>query len=135
MLFKDLKVGDKVFVSKLPDSRIKNAVRTGEYKTVVKLGRVYGYLEGGILESPAFRLENGHSHHADGNARSNGWGFDVFPSEEAFIYSCAVTEAIGRIQSKLNANTGCISALPDDAILKIDKIIQDSQNSSEKGED
>ena len=64
-------VGQRVYV-------VAKASR--EWAKVEKVGRKYGYLEGGRK----FSLESGWSVHECCNGRANGFGFDVFESKEQY---------------------------------------------------
>ena len=80
-----LQVGDTVFVVHgLPSwaARQGKEPRT-ETKEVIKKGRLYGYIEHYGREAK-FSLETGWSVHGDGNARDNGFGFDVYATENEY---------------------------------------------------
>lgn len=85
-MFEGLCVGDAVFVVPLlpkifPQKRGPRSF--AGLQRVVKMGRKYGYIQGDSEPTP-FRLDNGES--PDGNnTRSNGYGFDVYPSEAAYL--------------------------------------------------
>ncbi len=96
-------VGDKVWVVRIPGPR--QPVKPGEYRTVVKLGRMYGYLESQGYSSGRFELATGYSHDGseNGNHRSNGWGFDVYPSKEAYDQKMSDKAEAERLSKRLLA--------------------------------
>jgi len=98
MSFKHLKAGDQVYV--VPQRR-----RSGEpsFVEVIKVGKKYGYILEYARQEP-FDLLTGQSVHNDNsNARCNGWGFDVWPSEEAYRAHIATIEANIRLGKRLKA--------------------------------
>jgi hypothetical protein len=78
MKFKDLKVGDTVFVAS-QDSRWSSRRFYGTY-TVTKVGRKYGTF--GIDNK--FDLATGMSVHGECSVRANGYGFDVFVDSDDY---------------------------------------------------
>lgn len=81
----DLRVGDTVFVVYGLSSwaaRQGDEPRT-EIKEIVKKGRLYGYIEHYRREAK-FCLKTGWSVHENDNARGNGFGFDVYATEDEY---------------------------------------------------
>jgi hypothetical protein len=98
MSFKHLKAGDEVYL--VHQSKRLNPAG---YIEVVRVGRKYGYIERYGRPEP-FDLFTGRSvHGADSNARSNGHGFDVWPSEEAYRAHIVTIEANIRLVKRLKA--------------------------------
>jgi hypothetical protein len=70
----------------------------------VKLGKVYGYLETSWNPINArFDLATGMSHAGaeNYNHRANGWGFDVYPSKEAYDQSRAFEDEAERLSKRI----------------------------------
>lgn len=81
----DLRVGDTVFVVYGLSSwvaRRGDEPRT-EIKEIVKKGRLYGYIEHYCSEAK-FSLKTGWSVHENDNVRRNGFGFDVYATEDEY---------------------------------------------------
>ena len=98
MSFKHLKAGDEVYLV----NQSKRLNPAG-YIEVVRVGRKYGYIKRYGRQEP-FDLLTGQSvHNDDSNARYNGWGFDVLPSEEAYRAHIATIEAKTRLVTRLEA--------------------------------
>jgi len=95
-------VGEKVWVVQIPDRR--GTVKEGQYKTVVKVGKVYGYLDTTWSQIDArFELSTGSSHAGaeNWNHRANGYGFDVYPSKEAYDQHMADKAEAERLSKRL----------------------------------
>jgi hypothetical protein len=98
MNFKHLKAGDQVYMVAQSRRSLKPW-----HTEVVKVGRKYGYILEYGRQKP-FNLLTGQSvHNDDSNARTNGWGFDVWPSEEAYRAHIATIEANTRLATRLEA--------------------------------
>lgn len=98
MSFKHIKPGDQVYI--VPGKR--SSGETG-FTEVLRVGKKYGYIKRRFYEEP-FNLLTGNSvDHKDSNARHNGYGFDVWPSEEAYRAHIATTEANTRLVTRLEA--------------------------------
>ena len=86
MKFSGVKAGDSVFVV-FQQSRYQKTNKLdpecGEF-TLSRVGKKYAYFKR-YSDEVAFHLSSGTSHHGDSNARSNGYGFDVFKSEAEYI--------------------------------------------------
>lgn len=97
MSFKHLKAGDQVYV-------VPQRMGTLEpcFVEIKKVGRKYGYILKYARQEP-FDLLTGRSVHDNSNARYNGWGFDVWPSEEAYRAHIATIEASTRLVTRLEA--------------------------------
>lgn len=77
---RDLKPRDCVFVVHQKRSRYVLQQKM-ETNAITRIGRLYAYING-----DQFCRETGRSHHGqDSNARANGYGFDVYVSEDAYI--------------------------------------------------
>jgi len=121
-MFKNLKVGDKVWVQH-QEGRY-SATKEGEYITVEKLGRKYGYLAKGFGDK-AFCLKTGQSHHPSfGNVRANGWGFDVYPTQEDYLNAMHAKDEFIRLQKRLTkGNWRVIVDLPPQAVNEIHAVL------------
>ena len=98
--FSDLKVGDKVFVVRQRRRFCDRPKETFEAE-VEKIGRKYGYIKAGFFRG-VFYLKNGASYHAaDNNARVNGFGFDVFASEEVYLQEQRRIQEFARLRERL----------------------------------
>lgn len=98
MTFKNLKPGDRVYI-------VPRARRSGKphLVEVIKVGRKYGCINEGFYDEP-FDLLTGQSVHSkDSKARANGYGFDVWLSEEAYETHIATIEASTRLVIRLKA--------------------------------
>lgn len=82
MKYKHLKPGDQVFVvwqkQRFQRQQVMGAV------PVVKLGKKFGYITK-FAETVPFCLQTGQSHHKCTNARTNGYGFDVYSNKEEYL--------------------------------------------------
>lgn len=118
---RDIQIGDVVFVA-YQQRRCESQQRT-EMKPVVKVGRKYGYLREGHCEE-RFDLETGLSvHHPDSNGRANGFGFDVYLSENDFFAKQFRDKQRARLQERLIKNFGRLADLPHDVVNKIHEIL------------
>ena len=118
---KDIKKGDNVFVvsQRRPHSTVEP--RTG-METVVRVGRKYGYIERYGQEVP-FSLETGYSEHKDCNARRNGYGFDVYASEEEYRLKQHNAAEKDRLMKRIVGPWGKLIELPPDAVNEMNAIL------------
>jgi len=122
MSFKHIKPGDSVFVvyqKRRGQSEIKTCMAE-----VAKVGRKFGYLQVGYAEQK-FCLDTGKSQHPeDCNARSNGYGFDVYQDEEHFRAVEAADSNRRRLPVRLVDNWGRIlNRINDETIADIHAIL------------
>lgn len=96
---RDLKVGDTVFVVR-QRRRGEKEHRTEEL-TVEKVGRQYAYLDGGYYDVPFCRDTGQSVHKKDCNARSNGYGFDVYLCRGEWEKMFIEKDAKQRLQKRL----------------------------------
>lgn len=126
MSLKDIKVGDEVFVVN-QNSRYRNRENLPPvtYSAfVTKVGRQYGY-----IGDKKFSLDTGYSQHPpDSNARVNGYGFDVYISQEAYEKKLWDRLNYDRLKDRLVSRgwTGLIE-LPPSAVEAIHAILDEHQ--------
>lgn len=126
-MFGDLKVGDKVFVAwqRTRYDRENGNPQRASTETVTKVGRKYGYFGEGPWERK-FRLDNGQSHHDnDCNARSNGYGFDVFLRGEDFVKQEAAKTERKLLKSRIFDRWGGIKPIPLDTVVKMNRLLDE----------
>jgi len=121
-MFENLKVGDKVWVQ--PQEARYSATKEGEYIPVEKLGRKYAYLAKGFGDK-AFCLKTGHSHHPSfENARANGCGFDVYPTQEDYFNAIHAKDESKRLWKRLEKrHWRLIVDLPPQAVSEIHAVL------------
>ena len=94
-----LEPGDSVFVV-YQKQRHKSELRT-ETAVVTKVGRKYASIGEGWNEKK-FDLETGASvHKPDSNARTNGFGFDVYMTEADYQAKVHVDSEFARLQERM----------------------------------
>ena len=125
MSFKKLKVGDKVFVVHLRcryDRQNKIPAKT-EWLEIKKMGRKYGYIEQ-YCQLQKFHLSDGKSHDSSGCSRVNGYGFDVYESEEAYHKERFELNELARLKKRLVRNSfGDLTDLPAQAVTAIHDVL------------
>lgn len=120
-MLKNIKVGDTVFV--VYQKTRYSAPKEPTLEMVVRVGKKYGYIKRYGQEA-AFYIDSGVSHHKDSNARANGYGFDVYASEEDYIKERHEADEFRRLQDRLCADRrGPLMSLPADAVQKIHAIL------------
>jgi hypothetical protein len=72
-----LKSGDLVLLVEQSHHGRKGRKYWVEVLSILNIGRKYGYILRHDIEEP-FDLNTGESVHKDGNARANGFGFDIY---------------------------------------------------------
>lgn len=120
-MLKNIKVGDTVFVvyQKSRHSQPKEPT----LEKVVRVGKKYGYIERHGREAP-FYLDSGISYHKESNERVNGYGFDVYASEEDYRKEKHEADEFNRLQSRLISDSWRrLVDLPPDAVQKIHAIL------------
>ena len=123
-----IKAGDTVFVvyQQTRWQQKENNQRHTEYAKVLRKGRKYGYIEQHGNDAP-FHLDAGHSHHRDSNARANGYGFDVYPSEAAWLAEVHYQEEHARLNERLNDRWGLRKDLCPSVITTIHQILDEAE--------
>ena len=92
---RDLKLGDSVFV--VHQKRRYASEQKMEMKIITRVGRLYAY-----IDADQFFRDTGSSHHGpDSNARANGYGFDVYVSEDAYRQKQHEASEHERLQGRL----------------------------------
>ena len=126
---KHIKAGDTVFVV-YQRSRLAPP-NESEYKEVVRVGRQYGYIKRYSLELP-FHLDSGVSHHKNSNDRSNGYGFDVYVSEEEYRKERHEADELARLKKRLTGSTFTtfMMELSPEAVQQIHAILDDAKEES-----
>lgn len=124
-MFERLKVGDKVFVVK-QNSRFRNDQPRQTFKAEIeKLGRKYGYIKAGCFRG-AFCLQTGKSHHNENsNARANGFGFDVYESEEDYLREQRRVQQLSRLQERLVSRHGKLYHLAPHVVELIHQLLDE----------
>lgn len=123
--FRDLKAGDTVFVVYQQRRRDKSEPRT-ENEIVTKVGTKYAYLDAGIVSRKAFDRKTGKSVHAgDFNARSNGFGFDVYLCELDYRTEQAEESEFARLNNRLRGRFGQTVDLPPAAVTEIHSVLDE----------
>ena len=118
--FSQMKVGDTVFVVDQLRRGMKH--RPSETKTVIRIGRKYAYLDKYGSEAPFF-IEDGKSAHKEYNTRANGYGFDVYISEDEYIQEQLNIESFDRLKERLIKYPGSLHVLPSNVVCEIHKIL------------
>tara|TARA_R110002096_G_scaffold66682_4_gene162259 strand:- start:6823 stop:7221 length:399 start_codon:yes stop_codon:yes gene_type:complete len=127
--FRDLKVGDTIFVVQQQDRwRTENnkPVETS-FEIITKVGRKYAYFERGRLEY-CFCLDSGVSIHKDNNTRSNGYGFDVFHNLSEYNDKLHQEERFSLLSGRLMKRNGTIIDLDPVAVEAIHEILDEIEN-------
>lgn len=125
---RDLKVGDSVFVvhqrGRWDPAEYKTAVAT-----VVKVGRLYAYIEQGVYSdlSPFCRDTGSSVHPGDGNVRSNNRGFDVHLSQQGYHESGQRSAEMARLTRRIIARMGDLIQLPPEVVTAIHKLLDDAK--------
>ena len=100
---RDVGVGDTVFVVEQNDRyrQREGKPRKTSSQVVSRVGRKYAYIGEGHLEKK-FDRETGISwHHPDHNARSNGYGFDVYVNEQEYVKDQHDKSEAKRLQERM----------------------------------
>jgi hypothetical protein len=121
----DAGVGDTVFVVKQNDRyrQREGLPRKASSEIVSRVGRKYAYIGEGHREEK-FDRETGVSWHAPGtNARSNGYGFDVYVSEQAYNKEQSEKNEAKRLQNRLCDRLGGLHAFSPSVVQAIHAIL------------
>jgi hypothetical protein len=119
----DVREGTRVFVvHQRPRHATEERV---EWKTVVRVGRKYGYIKRFSREE-RFDLRTGFSTHGDCNARANRNGFDVYVSEDEYRRVQHADAERRRLQERIVDRLGRLkSDVSDDAVAAIHAILDE----------
>lgn len=106
--------------------------RGGEqaYRCVTRVGRKFGYLKiSDHGEEEPFCLDEWKFHDPDGNANTNGYGFQIYESKEEYererLHFRERSRLSERIGSDLYYSSGLLNRLPHDAVMKIHAILDE----------
>ena len=113
--------GTRVFVV---HQRPRNSTeeRAG-WEVVSRVGRKYGYIQRFSREEK-FELRTGFSCHGDCNARANGYGFDVYVSEDEYRRLQHADAERKRLQERIVDRLGRVNRdVTDDAVAKIHAVL------------
>ena len=121
MSFKDLKVGDQIFV--VWQRRRGQKEERSRVETVVRVGRKYAYIEQYSREA-AFCRNTGRSvHDRDSNARANGYGFDVYLREEDYRKEQFNATEKRRLEKRIVGSYGRLVDLRPEIVDKFNDIL------------
>lgn len=125
MKFPNLKVGDKVFVVQQQTRyrRDRNIPPETSTETVAKVGRLYGYYESSGRRLRPFHLSNGESAHKEYNERANGYGFDVYATEDEYKAKILADELFLELKIRLTSGYYGIVPLPHEVVVEIHRIL------------
>lgn len=121
MKFGNLKAGDTVYV--VPQQSRYGSARTPHTATVSRVGRGYGYIAKSTGEMK-FHLDTGESYDKDGLSRANGFGFDVYATEQEYKQEADDWYQYQRLKARLGAGSSMIK-LSADAVRKIHAILDE----------
>lgn len=121
MTLSGIKAGDQVFV--VWQRRRRQTEERTETKTVVRVGRKYGYIKA-YSQDAAFCLKTGRSVHGnDCNARANGYGFDVYLREEDYRKQQRDAAEKQRLEKRIVGSFGRLVALSPEVVDKFNAIL------------
>lgn len=118
----NLKAGDTVFVVWQRSKFSRDEPPRTTCETVTKVGRKYGYIGNDYRPQP-FWLHNGHSAHKESNCRANGFGFDVYATEQEWLAKQHQSAERERLKERLVTRWGGLVELPHEAIEAIHKAL------------
>jgi hypothetical protein len=118
-----VEVGTQVFVvQQRPRNSTEERV---SWEAVSRVGRKYGYIQRFSREE-RFELSTGLSVHGDCNARANGYGFDVYVSEDEYRRVQHADGERRRLQERLVDRFGRLQAdVSDEAVAAIHAILDE----------
>lgn len=116
-----LKVGDTVFVV---HQRQRHRELQTEEGVIDRVGTKYAYLKRGQHWSMPFCKKTGISvHDRDSNARSNGYGFDVYRKKEDWLLVNKTAKELARLKPRLVDSWGRPHPFSLDVVMKIHAIL------------
>jgi hypothetical protein len=127
---KKLKVGDVVFVVDQTKRHSTTPPRMRDAQ-IVRIGKKYGYCDDGI-EDKCFGLSSWQSVHGDCNARTNGFGFDVYESRQEYERATHARNEYSRLAARLKRDSYSIIELPPDAVQKIHAVLDEVETKGAK---
>ena len=120
----DLRPDSQVFVVHQRPRHSDQQERSG-LMSVSRVGRKYGYIEMYRREE-RFDLTTGCSVHGDCNARANGYGFDVYVSEDEYRRKQRADSERQRLQDRLVDRFGQLKRdISDGAVSAINAILDE----------
>lgn len=105
MKFKNLKLGDEVYV--VPQQRSRLSKPSGYYTPITKVGTKYIYIKPG-----RFHPEDGKSAHKEWNERANGFGFDVYLSKHDYETEMHQIAEYERLKERLMGRWSMVELKP-----------------------
>jgi hypothetical protein len=107
-LVSPLRVGDHVFVV---DQRGRSGGEpNARYLPVTRVGRKYGFVQRFGSREEAFYLFDGRSACEKQNERANGWGFDVYVSEQHWKEETTAVAERERLEGRLLTDWGRLTS-------------------------
>lgn len=122
MKFKSFKPGDLVFV--VPQQRRYAAPVVPFTAPITKMGKKYGYIARFSNDLP-FNLETGCSHHTDSNARSNGFGFDVYLDEAEYHNEIIKEQEHKRLADRLIKYPNRLIDMSQECVQKMHQVLDE----------
>jgi hypothetical protein len=121
--FKHLKAGDVVFV--VEQQKRYSAALPPSSKEVIRVGNKFGYIKGHGDDRP-FCLATGRSHHKENNMRANGYGFDVYLSEDEYRREVFEASELQRLSDRLiERHASRLVSLSAECVSKIHAVLDE----------
>ena len=117
------KIGDSVFVvHQLSRNQIRNKLPAEtNYAKIEKVGRKYAYIERG-----RFSIATGESNHSCSTIRANGYGFDVYETEQSYLKKMNEDQEYERLKARLRCDYR-FPALTPLTVSLINQVLDDSK--------
>lgn len=126
-----LKVGDSIFV--VQQKKRGDTEHQTSHEIVSKVGVKYAFFVDAKWGTEyKFCKHTGQSAHSrDSNARSNGYGFDVYLSGDEWLAETHAHDEHRRLSDRICDRWGRLKPLPHEAVVAIHKIIDEWVDESE----
>jgi hypothetical protein len=119
------KSGQQVYVvHQVPRQRTG---KSGEshHAEVLRVGAKYCYVRMYGREHP-FDWRTGHSKHGDGNARANGYGFDVYDSQQEYAKQQRDAVRLRQLKERIVGRNGwALVDIPPECVEKIHTVLDE----------
>lgn len=120
--FRDLKVGDEVFV--VHQKRRECSEQRMEWLPVTRVGTKFAYVRRWHEDEP-FSRKDGASHHSESNVRQNGLGFDVYIREEDYRQVVSEWAERCRLRNRLVVSWGDLVDLSPELVAKLNRVVDE----------